>query len=138
MGVGAFSSAVLIATLGDQLPRGILMLAGVTLYGISVAIFAASGWFQLSVVLMAVVGLFHVSSHALVQTVVQTYSPAEYRGRTGGIFQQSHVLLMLGSLVLGGLASVMGAQWAMALMGIAGALAMIAIFVLLPGAKHIR
>jgi MFS family permease len=138
MGVGAFSSAVLIATLGDQLPRGMLMLAGVTLYGISVAIFAASPWFQLSVALMAVVGLFHVSSHALVQTVVQTYSPAEYRGRTGGIFQQSHVLLMVGSLVLGGLASVMGAQWAMAAMGIAGAMAMVAIFLLLPGAKYIR
>jgi MFS family permease len=138
MGVGAFCSAVLIATLGDQLPRGMLMLAGVTLYGLAVAIFAASGWFQLSVALMAVVGLFHVSSHALVQTVVQTYSPAEFRGRTGGIFQQSHVLLMLGSLVLGGLATVLGAQWAMAAMGLAGAVAMIAIFLLMPIAKRIR
>lgn len=138
MGVGAFCSAVLIATLGDQLPRGMLMLAGVTLYGISVAIFAASPWFQLSVALMAIVGLFHVSSHALVQTVIQTYSPSEFRGRTGGIFQQSHVLLMLGSMVLGGLAAVWGAQWAMAAMGIAGALATVAIFLAMPVARRIR
>ena len=138
MGVGAFCSAVLIASLGDQLPRGILMLAGVTLYGLSVALFAASPWFPLSVALMLIVGLFHVSSHALVQTVVQTYTASEFRGRTMGMFQQSHVVLMLGSLVLGGLASVWGAQQAMAAMGIAGALASVAIFLLVPIAKTIR
>lgn len=138
MGVGAFCSAVLIASLGDQLPRGMFMLVGVTLYGISVAIFAASPWFQLSVVLMLVVGFFHVSSHALVQTVVQTYSPSEFRGRTMGIFQQSHVVLMVGSMVLGGLASAWGAQWAMAAMGLAGGTAAVVIFVGMPGARTIR
>ena len=138
MGVGAFCSAVLIASLGDQLPRGILMLAGVTLYGLSVITFAASSWFPLSVAIMVVVGLFHVSSHALVQTVIQTYTPSEFRGRTMGMFQQSHVVLMLGSMALGGLASIWGAQWAMAVMGAAGALAAIAIFLGMPVARTIR
>jgi len=138
MGVGAFCSAILIASLGDQLPRGILMLGGVTLYGLTVAMFAASPWFPLSVALMLVIGLFHVSSHALVQTVVQTYSPREFRGRTMGVFQQSHVVLMLGSMILGGLASALGPQPAMATMGIAGAIAAVAIFLFMPVARAIR
>jgi MFS family permease len=138
MGIGAFCSAVLVASLGDQLPRGIFMLIGVTLYGISVVAFASSPWFPLSVALMVVVGSFHVSSHALVQTVIQTYSLPEFRGRTMGVFQQSHVVMMVGSMLLGALASVWGAPHAVAVMGVAGALAMIGISVAMPHARRIR
>lgn len=138
MGVGALCSAVFVASVGDQLPRGVFMLGGVALYGLSVVAFAASPWFSLSVALMLVVGLFHVSSHALVQTVIQTYSPPELRGRTMGVFQQSHVILMVGSMLLGGLGSAWGAQWAVASMGVAGALAGVAIFLALPVARQIR
>jgi MFS family permease len=138
MGVGALCSAVLIASLGDQLPRGILMLGGVVLYGVSVVAFAASPWFQLSTALMAIVGLAHVTSHALVQTVIQAHSPSEFRGRTMAVFNMSHVMLTLGSLVIGTLASLVGARWAMASMGAAGALTMVAIYMALPRARLIR
>src|SRR5262249_24245174 len=61
MGLGALCSAVLVPSLGDQLPRGLLMLWGVTLYGLSVVAFAASPSFRLSLGLMTIVGLAHVS-----------------------------------------------------------------------------
>jgi MFS family permease len=138
MGVGALCSAVLIASLGDQLPRGAFMLGGVTLYGISVIAFAVSPWFEFSLLLMVIVGLAHVSSHALVQTVIQTYSPSEFRGRTMAIFQMSHVMLTLGSMIIGLLAGLAGARWAVALMGAAGALSMVAIHLALPRARFIR
>jgi MFS family permease len=138
MGIGAFCSAVLIASLGDRLPRGILMLVGVTAYGLSVMAFSASPWFPLSVGLMVVVGLFHVSSHALVHTVIQTYTEREYRGRMNGIFQQTHVITLVGATVVGGLASALGAPTAIALMAGAGALASVAIGVLVPIARRIR
>ena len=73
MGVGALGSAVIIATFGDRMPRGLFMLGGVVLYGVSVVAFAASPWFELSMVLMVIVGFANVCSHALVQTVIQTY-----------------------------------------------------------------
>jgi predicted MFS family arabinose efflux permease len=138
MGVGALCSAVLLASFGDQLPRGLLMLGGVTLYGLSVVAFAASASFRLSLGLMTVVGLAHVSSHALVQTVVQTYSPSTFRGRTMAIFHMSSVVLTLGSTLAGTLASLMGARWAVASMGATGALLMITIAVALPRARLIR
>ena len=138
MGVGALCSAILIASFGDQLPRGLLMLGGVTLYGLSVAAFSASTWFKLSMVLMVIIGLFHVSSHALVQTVVQAYSPSDFRGRTMAIFQQSHFVLTVGSMLIGALASLGGAQWAVASMSATGALVMTVIYVAMPHARLIR
>ena len=108
------------------------------LYGLTVVAFSASPWFKLSVILMTIIGLAHVSAHALVQTVIQTYSPSEFRGRTMAIFQMSHVMLTVGSMLVGALASLWGARWAVASMGAVGALTMIAIYVALPRARLIR
>jgi len=127
-----------VASIGDQVPRGILMLGGVTLYGLSVVAFALSPWFPLSVAIMVVVGAFHVSSHSLVQTVMQSYTEPEYRGRTIGVFQQSHVVMQIGSLALGALAGLWGAQPAMAFMAICGAIATVAIAVTVPAARKVR
>ena len=138
MGIGAIGSAILIASVGDRLPRGLLMLGGVTLYGCSVIAFAASPSFRLSLGLMTIVGLAHVSSYALVQTVIQTYSPAAFRGRTMAIFQMSAVVTTLGSMLAGTLAALVGARWAVAAMGAAGALLTVAIAAALPHARRIR
>ncbi len=138
MGLGALCSAVLIASVGDQLPRGIIMLVGVMMYGLTIVAFAASPWFKLTIGLMVFIGLFHVTSHALVQTVIQSYSPPEFRGRVMAVFQQNHVMLTMGSMLLGFLASLWGAQWALALMGVVGTVAMVLIYVMLPSVRHIR
>jgi predicted MFS family arabinose efflux permease len=138
MGLGALCSAVLLASLGDRLPRGLCMLGGVTGYGLSVVAFAASASFRLSLGLMTLVGLAHVSSHALVQTVVQTYSPSAFRGRTMAIFHMSSVVLTVGSMLAGTLAALMGARWAVAAMGATGALIMVMLGVALPHARRIR
>jgi hypothetical protein len=79
-----------------------------------------------------------VSSHALVQTVIQTYSPPEFRGRTMAIFHMTQVVLMTGGMLIGALSSVVGTRWAAASMGFVGTMAMIGIYVVLPRARHIR
>lgn len=138
MGVGALCSSVLIASVGDRMPRGILMLGGVAFYGVLVVLFSASPWFPLSMVLMAIIGLCHVSSHALVQTVVQTYSPPEFRGRTIAIFHMTQVLLLLGGMLIGALSAAVGAPWAASLMSLVGTLCMVAIYLMVPQARDIR
>jgi len=138
MGVGAVCSAVLIASAGDRLTRGMLMLGSVTRYGFILVTFAASHWFWLSMVLMTIVGLCHVHSHALVQTIIQCYSPSEFRGRTIAIFHMSQVVMTAGAMLFGALSSMVGAQWAVASMGAVGAVIMIGINLALPGARFIR
>ena len=138
MGLGALCSAVLIATVGDRLPRGMIMLVGVALYGVTIIGFAVSPWFELTMGLMVFTGLFHVSSHALVQTVIQAYSPSEFRGRIIAVFQQNHFMMTVGSMLLGFMASLWGAQWALALMGIVGTVSMLMVHLILPSVRHIR
>lgn len=138
MGVGALGSAVMIAGFGDRMSRGKIMLGGVAVYGVGVALFGISPWFHVSMFLMIIVGFANVCSHALVQTVLQTYSPPEFRGRTIALFHMGQVVMTVGSIGIGSLAALSGAQWAVALMGIAGALAMVAIHCALPSAWHIR
>jgi MFS family permease len=138
MGVGALASSFLIATLGDRMPRGILMLAGVTLYGALVVVFSVSPWFTLSMVLMAVIGLCHVSSHALVQTVLQSYSPRDFRGRVMAIFHMTHVVLLLGGLLIGALSALFGAPWAAAGLSVIGTVLMIVVYLAAPRAREIR
>lgn len=138
MGVGALGTAMIIATFGDRMPRGLFMLGGVALYGIGVIAFAASPWFYLSMILMVVVGFANVCSHALVQTVIQTYSPAEFRGRATALFHMSQVVMTAGSMAIGSLAAISGTEWAVVLMAAAGTLAMLAIHFALPQAWRIR
>jgi MFS family permease len=138
MGVGALGSAVIIASFGDRMPRGIFMLGGVMLYGVGVVVFAASPWFNLSMALMVIVGFANVCSHALVQTVLQTYAPLEFRGRTIALFHMGQVVMTVGSMLVGALAALWGTQWAVASMAAAGALAMLAIQMILPRTRHIR
>ena len=138
MGVGALFSSVLLASFGDRLPRINLMLGGVTLYGIIIVAFAASPWFELSLVLMGIVGIVHVTSHALAQTVIQTYSPSDFRGRTMAVFHMTHVVLLVGGIFIGAFSSLVGAQWAVASMSIVGALAVMGIYLAMPRARLIR
>ena len=138
MGIGALFSSVLIASFGDRVPRINVMLVGVTLYGIIIAAFAVSPWFHVSMILMGLVGVVHVTSHALAQTVIQTYSPTEFRGRTMALYHMTHVILLVGGILIGALASWIGAQWATASMSIAGALSMVGIYFALPRARSIR
>ena len=138
MGVGALCSSILIASLGDSLPRGMLMLGGVALYGLLVVLFAFCPSFPVSVLVMAIIGLCHVSSHALVQTVIQAYSPPEFRGRTIAIFHMTQVLLLLGGLLVGALSSMIGAPWAAASMSFVGTLCMVTLYMAVPRARDIR
>jgi MFS family permease len=138
MGVGALGSAVIITSFGDRMPRGVFMLGGVTLYGLSVMVFAASPWFNISMALMVIVGFANVCSHALVQTVLQTYAPPEFRGRTIALFHMGQVVMTVGSMIVGALAAFWGTQWAVAAMAAAGAMAMLAIHMTLPRTWHIQ
>jgi MFS family permease len=87
---------------------------------------------------MIVVGFANVCSHALVQTVIQSYAPAEFRGRAIALFHMSQVVMTVGSIAIGSLAAICGTEWAVMLMGAAGVLAMLGIHFALPRAWRIR
>jgi MFS family permease len=138
MGFGALVSAAMITAVGHRLPRGIVMLVFSTLYGLVLLVFAASQSFALSIAVMVVAGLCHVNGNALVQTIIQSYSPPEFRGRTLAIFAMAQVLTTGGAVLIGALAVPLGPRWAVAAMGVAGAISIVALALAIPGARRIR
>lgn len=138
MGIGAVTTAFLIASFGDRLPRGPIMLGALAVYGLAVAGFAASPWFALSFGLMAVTGLCNVANHALIQTVVQTHSPPELRGRVMSVFQQNQVATTVGSAVTGALAAALSAPMALGIMGLLAAASAGVVFVTMRRVMQIR
>jgi MFS family permease len=138
MGVGALISAGIIAIAGHRLARGKVMLGSSLIYGLLLVIFAASPWYTLSLAVMVVIGLCHVHANALVHTVIQSYSPAEYRGRTMALFNMSQMLNTAGSMLIGVLAVSLGPRGAVAAIGVSGALAIVLLTWLMPRARHIQ
>ena len=138
MGMGAFMSAGLITFAGERLPRGWIMFGSAVIYGVVIMAFAASSWFYVSLVIMVLAGLCQPLSNALVQTVIQSHAPRELHGRTMAIFSMHQVLITAGSIVFGALAVVIGPRWAVAAMGAAGAISIVAVAVVLPKARYIR
>lgn len=138
MGVGALGSAVMIASLGSSLPRGLLMVLSTGCYGVVLLAFAFSSWLPFSLLLMVGAGAANVLTNALVQTVVQAYSPPELRGRVMGVFQQREVAHTAGSMLLGALAAVWGAPWALAASAATCVVGAVAILVAMPRVRAIR
>ena len=87
---------------------------------------------------LGLAGLCHVHSNSLVQTVIQSHSPAEFRGRMTAIFNMNQVFVTIGSLLIGTLSLALGARWAVVVMGAIGSLSVFIIFVAMPRARHIR
>jgi predicted MFS family arabinose efflux permease len=138
MGVGAIASAVLVATAGDTLPKGMVIVSGVTVYGIALILFSASTWMVTSMVLMVVIGMCNVASNTVVQTVLQAESDPPMRGRVMGVYQQHQVLIATGGLVAGVLAEYVGAQMTVGIYGAACALGALLVFMLFPNLRQIR
>jgi MFS family permease len=138
MGFGALLSAATIALAGHRLTRGRVMIDASIVYGLSLVVFAVSSWYSVSIVAMVLAGLCHVHANALVHTVVQSYSPPAYRGRTMALFSMSQMLSTAGSVLIGLLAVVLGSRGAVAAMGLAGALGIAALMGWMPGARRIR
>ena len=137
MGVGALISAGMIALWGHKLQRGKVMLDSSLIYAAVIVVFAFTPWYWLSLVIMVVAGYCHVYSNALVNTVVQSYSSNEYRGRTMALFNMSQMLSTAGGMLVGLLASVLGPREAVAAMAVAGGLATALLIASMPHARKI-
>lgn len=138
MGGGAVVSSIMITLSGHRWTRGKVMLDASLIYGLMAVALAVSPYYWSSLLVMALAGLCHVHANALVHTVVQTYSSAEYRGRSMALFNMSQMLSTAGSMVIGVLAAWLGPRGAVAAMGMAGAAGILLLIVLMPAARKIK
>jgi MFS family permease len=111
MGLGAIAGALQIAQRSHSrgLPETIFRSSvGIA---ITLALFAVSPWFGLSLAIMTAVGFCVMRLNASANSLVQTLAPDEYRGRIMAFYTMTVVgLSPFGSLAAGALASRLGVQ----------------------------
>jgi MFS family permease len=96
---GALVAAVMIAAMGDRIPRVRMRTFALLLYSLALAAFTLARSVPLAMLLIALVGWCGITSLTLSNTLLQMIVPNEMRGRVMSVY----VLLIMGVSQLAGL-----------------------------------
>ena len=119
IGVGSFGGALLLAALRIQRP-GAFFCLGALLLLVSIALFASSEVYLLSMVMLIVAGLGQAGFASMQSAITLQAAPPEMRGRAIGAVLLGIGLHPLGAVVVGTLAEVIGPQLALAILAGSG------------------
>jgi MFS family permease len=105
-GLGALLAALLLAQLGDRLPRGRLLIAAALVYPGLMILFTAMPTLPLAMLVLGLAGWAGVTTMALTNTLIQSIVPDRLRGRVMSVF----TLLLMGASPMGGMLAGVVAQ----------------------------
>ncbi len=122
-GIGSLATSAWLATRSDRGSRGLLIIGGSMMAGLSVAAFALTSWivgsFGLALALMFVIGVFTSLSNTSLQSSMQMAVPDRLRGRVMGFYGMTYNIRPLGGMQAGALASLITTPLAVAVGGLA-------------------
>jgi MFS family permease len=130
-GAGAGVAALVLASLPNK-KRGAMFLLSGMLMGISLAIFAFSKSWYLSLILVIFIGVGQTGNMTLSSTITQYYVEPQYRGRVMSILMMSFGITSLGTFFTAILADNIGIQWAVGGLAVILFLVMTATLIWLP------
>ena len=118
-GLGALIGALTLAHLGDFRSKGRFLFWCGMVFSFSLVLFGLSRVYLLSFISLIFLGGSSVSSVALINTLLQTRVPDEFRGRVMGVFMLTFAgLTPFGNLISGALAEAFGAPFSLMTGGI--------------------
>ncbi len=132
LGVGAVAGALTVASLGRRQTSGKFLIAGAAGFGISLMLFSRSPVTTVAIFFALLAGFFNSSYTSQDQTIIQLLAPPALRGRVLGVYLLNRGLMPFGSLLAGVLASLLGAPWAVTIMGASCLLLAVAMGFLVP------
>jgi MFS family permease len=98
-GTGALAAALLLAQLGDKVPRGKLLSAAALAYPVLIILFTTVRELPLAMLVLALAGWAGVTTMALTNTLIQLVVPDALRGRVMSVL----TLLLMGASPIGGM-----------------------------------
>lgn len=119
-GVGALTSALILAA--RKSVRGLTRLIPLSTaaFGFTLLVFSYSSWLWLSLVAITIMGYAMIQQNAACNTILQTIVEPDKRGRVMSLYTMSFMGMMpLGSLWAGALAERIGAQKTLYISGLA-------------------
>ena len=116
---GALMGALFLASLGNYIHKGRLILGIFLLFGIFLIVFSQSSWYPGSLFLMVVIGAMASSFDAMQHTLLQLNVIEKQRGRAMGIWMLSIGFGPFGFALTGTMSAYLGAQLAITINGLA-------------------
>ena len=116
-GIGGLAATLAIVFLGKRVRPALYLTVSGSAFGAFLVLFARSDVLALSALAMALVGASRTIYQTMNQTLVQTLVAPEYRGRIMGISQFTWGASSLGGLLMGAVAQLYGAPFALTLGG---------------------
>ena len=136
-GMGALIGSLVIASLGNRNRGRLFLLSGLVL---SVALigFSISTWYPLSLLIIIPIGLGNAGRMTLSNTLVQTYTDDEHRGRVMSFYMMEFGLMSFSTFGVSIVSEFIGIQWAIG--GTAGILLVITLYYLafVPGMRRLQ
>jgi MFS family permease len=130
---GAALAGGVLSTLRPPRRRGAAVIWAVAIYGAAIAVFGMSPWFWLSFLMLALSGAADTVSMVIRQTVRQTLTPDELRGRMSSV---NMIFFMggpqLGEVEAGAVAKLLGVRVSVASGGLLCIATAAAVAVLVP------
>lgn len=118
-GLGALFAGLILARLGDFKYKGRLLIFSSLLFSLTLACFALSKSYILSLLMLVFIGGSSVMAISLINTLLQTIITDEYRGRVMSVFMFTFAGMMpFGNLLAGSLSQAIGAPLTLAANGI--------------------
>ncbi len=116
VGVGALVGSLVVASLSRRGNRGAILTIGSILFPLALLGLALTSNFYVALALLVLVGLGFVGQNVQANTLVQTLSPDELRGRVTSVYSLMFFgTAPFGSLLAGAVAQVLGSNRAIAL-----------------------
>ena len=138
-GAGAIVGAVILAYLGRVRGKGRLLCAATLFWAGLLLAFAATPFFPLAFVIMLFVGASSILTNAMSQTLVQTHSPDDMRGRVMGVYAMVvHGPRVISGVLMGALASALNnTHLALGLLAVAVLLAVGTLALRMPAVREL-
>ncbi len=122
-GVGSLATTLYLGTRSNTPWKGLLLIGGAVMFGLSVAAFALTaeyiGSYSLAIAIMVLLGVFNSTYMISVQSSLQLLVPDHMRGRVMGFYGMTWSIFPLGGMQAGALANAIGAPFAIFIGGMA-------------------
>ena len=137
-GAGALVGTLIVASLGNIQWKGHLLVVSALAWGASVALWALTPWFLVSLLGIFMVGVAQMTYLTTNNTIIMTIVPNEFRGRVMSLWMLDFGLVPIGTVAAGFLTEWIGAPKGLAIMAVIGFVFMAVMFVSFPLLRRIR
>ncbi|MEK6727549.1 MAG: MFS transporter [Candidatus Omnitrophota bacterium] len=138
-GFGALIGALILARLGNFKFKGRLLIYSTLIFSVSLVLFSLSKDLFFSLFTLILVGASSVTAVSLINTILQTIVPDEFRGRVMSVFMLTFAGFMpFGNLIAGVLSESLGVSFVVMASGIICAIFFIIIGLAYPQIRNLR